>query len=93
MRWTRYAMLHAECAWHALTARLLLLLIVQTSDIRYHCCPVRLMCVSCYPPGLVMSIVSAQDDFISFQTKASKPGQGVAKKSSKAGGRILAIRP
>ncbi|GAB0491421.1 hypothetical protein MMPV_002674 [Pyropia vietnamensis] len=32
------------------------------------------------------------DDFISFQTKANKPGPGVVKKSSKAGGRILAIR-
>lgn len=33
------------------------------------------------------------DDFISFQTKASKAGPGAAKKGSKPGGRILAIRP
>lgn len=42
---------------------------------------------------LCLPLASPQDDFISFQTKASKAGPGAAKKASKGGGRILPIRP
>lgn len=65
----------------------------RTSDVRCHCYQVGMVCLCCYLPDLVLPITAPQDDFISFQTKASKAGPGAAKKGSKTGGRTLAIRP